>query len=193
AGQPPPPPAGQPPVGQPPAQAPPPSVAQREPGPRPAAGKEAAVEPLFEKFLKGFYGTLDVSLDDTTKGIKGLGAYEYSLADPTNPNSGYVQGPAKGGPGGRLGYMPALSTNKSQLGYRYTHRIGNSDTDFIVQVETALSFSAAPGLRTSYVQQSNVVTGAIGLGDTFLGLQHADWGKVKFGTTYSPYKKSTDP
>jgi predicted porin len=179
-----------------PPQAPAPSVAQGMPTPTPktAAAKEAvAREPLLEKFLKGFYGTLDVSFDDTTKGIKGLSAYEYSLADPTNPNSGYVQGPPKGGPVGRLGYLPALSTNKSQIGYRNTHQVGNTDVDFIVQVETQLSFTAAPGLRTSYVQQSNVVTGAIGLGDTFLGVQHKNWGKLKFGTTYSPYKKSTDP
>jgi predicted porin len=64
--------------------------------------------------------------------------------------------------------------------------------DFIVQVETALSFTASPGLRTSYTQQSNAVTGAIGLGDTFVGLQGNSWGKLKIGTTYTPYKKSTD-
>jgi len=183
----------------PPAAAPTPSpgsaVAQGMPTPTPSATveKEAPREPLFEKFLKGFYGTADVSFDDVTKGIKGLSAYEYSLVDPTNPNSGYVQGAAKGGPVGRLGYLPSLSTNKSQLGYRNTHQIGHSDVDFILQVETSLAFTAAPGLRTSYTQQSNVVNGAIGLGDTFLGLQGKSWGKLKFGTTYSPYKKSTDP
>jgi predicted porin len=162
------------------------------PTPTPKSAKETSREPLFEKFLKGFYGTLDVSFDDTTKGIKGLPAYEYGLADPANPNSGYVRGPAKGGPVGRLGYMPALSTNKSQIGYRNTHQIGSSSTDFIVQVETSLAFTSAPGLRTYYTQQSNVVTGAIGLGDTFVGLQGNSWGKLKIGTTYSPYKKSTD-
>lgn len=80
---------------------------------------EASREPLFERFLKGFYGTLDVSFDDVTKGINGLTAYSYGLADPTNPNSGYVQGDKKGVQQvGRLGYLPALSTNKSQIGYR---------------------------------------------------------------------------
>jgi predicted porin len=154
---------------------------------------EASREPLFERFLKGFYGTLDVSFDDVTKGINGLTAYSYGLADPTNPNSGYVQGDKKGVQQvGRLGYLPALSTNKSQIGYRMTHRIGQSSTDFIAQVETSLAITTAPGLRTSYTQQSNVVSGAIGLGDTFLGLQGSPWGKLKFGTTYSPYKKSTD-
>jgi len=172
-----------------------PAVAQGTPIPTPKAvtAKEAPHEPLFEKFLKGFYGTLDVSFDDVTKGINGLTAYEYSLVDPTNPNSGYVQGPAKGTQQvGRLGYLPSLSTNKSQIGYRNTHQIASSDVDFIMQIETSLSLTAAPGLRTSNTQQSNVVTGAIGLGDSFLGVQRDGWGKLKFGTTYSPYKKSTD-
>jgi predicted porin len=150
-------------------------------------------EPKFEKFLKGFYGTLDVSFDDTTKGINGLTAYSYSLANPNNPNSGYVQGPAKGTQQvGILGYMPALSTNKSQIGYRNTHEIDDTGVDFILQVETALSITASPGLKTTYTQQSNVVQGAIGLGDTFVGIQNQDWGKLKVGTTYAPYKKSTD-
>jgi predicted porin len=162
--------------------------------PAPQLAKEApAREPKFEQFLKGFYGTLDVSLDDTTKGINGLTAYSYSLVNPNNPASGYVNNGPKGTQQvGRLGYMPALSTNKSQIGYRMGHRIGDSDVDFIIQVETALAITASPGLKTSQYQQSNVVNGAIGLGDTFVGLQNSAWGKVKFGTTYSPYKKSTD-
>jgi predicted porin len=171
----------------------PPAVMTAPPPPPVVAKQAPPAEPKFEKFLKGFYGTLDVSFDDVTKGINGLTAYSYSLVDPTNPNSGFVQGPAKGTQQvGRLGYLPSLSTNKSQIGYRNTHKIGESDYDFLVQVETSLSLTAAPGLRTSNTQQSNVVTGAIGLGDTYLGIQKAEWGKLKFGTTYSPYKKSTD-
>src|ERR1700688_4168647 len=156
-----------------PAAAPAPGAA----APAPKVAKEAPpTEPKFDKFLKGFYGTLDVSFDDTTKGINGLTAYSYSLSDPAKPNSTPVQGPPKGAQQvGRLGYMPAFSTNKSQIGYRNTHKIGETDFDFLVQVETSLSLTAAPGLRTSNVQQSNVVTGAIGLGDTFLGLQNKDW------------------
>jgi predicted porin len=163
------------------------------PPPPPPVVKEAPAEPKFEQFLRGFYGTLDVSFDDTTKGINGLTAYSYSLVNPNNPNSGYVQGPAKGTQQvGILGYMPAFSTNKSFIGYRNTHKIDGSDFDFLIQVETALSITASPGLKTTYTQQSNVVQGAIGLGDTFLGIQNEQWGKLKFGTTYSPYKKSTD-
>ena len=162
------------------------------PAPTVAAAAPPA-EPKFEKFLRDFYGTLDVSLDDTTKGINGLTAYSYSLANPANPNGGFVNNGPKGQQQiGRLGYMPALSTNKSLIGYHTEHNIGDSDYDFIVQVETSLAITASPGLKTTYTQQSNVVQGAIGLGDTFVGLQNSTWGKLKFGTTYAPYKKSTD-
>ena len=164
------------------------------PAPAPTVAQAALpAEPKFEKFIKGFYGTLDVSLDDTTKGINGLTAYSYSLVNPNNPNSGFVNNGPKGTQEvGRLGYMPALSTNKSQIGYRMEHKIGDSDVDFIIQVETALAITASPGLKTTYTQQSNVVNGAIGLGDTFVVIQDKQWGKLKFGTTYAPYKKSTD-
>jgi predicted porin len=152
-------------------------------------------EPLLHKILSGFYGTLDVSFDDTTKGMNGFVAYPYSLVDPTNPNSGYVRGPAKGGgagPVGRVGYMPAFSTNKSVLGYRGEHKFEGTDMALIYQIETQPSITSSPGLNTSQYQQSNVVKGGIGYGDTFLGFASDSWGKVKVGTTYSPYKKSTD-
>src|ERR1700732_3302305 len=166
-----------------------PSVAKEK------AEKREVKEPLFEKFMSGFYGTLDVSLDDTTKGINGLVAYHYAPVgtnpfgpyqiDPTNPNP-------KGGPVGRVGYMPALSTNKSVLGYRGSYKIASSNVDFIFQIETQPAITAAPGLNTSQYQQSNVTKAGIGYGDTFVGFSGKDWGKIKFGTTYSPYKKSTD-
>jgi predicted porin len=172
--------------------------AQRAAAPAPAAagptvaeaGKEMQSEPKFEKFLSGFYGTLDVSFDDTTKGMDGKVAYHLlpdgSGLDYTNPKAGGA------GPVGRVGYMPALSTNKSALGYRGSHRIGKSDVDFIYQIETQPAITSSPGLNTSQYQQSNVTKAGIGYGDTFIGLSGKEWGKIKFGTTYSPYKKSTD-
>jgi predicted porin len=164
-------------------------------GPTVAKEKPEIKEPLFEKFASGFYGTLDVSLDDTTKGINGLVAYHYAPVgaspygpyqiDPNNPSP-------KGGPVGRVGYMPALSTNKSVLGYRGSHKIADSGVDFIYQIEAQPAITAAPGLNTSQYQQSNVTKAGIGYGDTFIGFSGNTWGKIKFGTTYSPYKKSTD-
>jgi predicted porin len=165
-------------------------------GPTVAKEKPEVKEPLFEKFMSGFYGTLDVSLDDTTKGIDGLVAYHYALINPANPASGYQLDPTntapKGGPVGRLGWMPALSTNKSVLGYRGSHKIADTGIDFIYQIEAQPAITAAPGLNTSQYQQSNVTKAGIGYGDTFVGFSGNEWGKIKFGTTYSPYKKSTD-
>jgi predicted porin len=164
-------------------------------GPSVAKEKPEVKEPLFEKFASGFYGTLDVSLDDTTKGINGLVAYHYAPvgASPYGPYQIDPNNTApKGGPVGRVGYMPALSTNKSVLGYRGSHKIADSGVDFIYQIETAPAITAAPGLNTSQYQQANVTKAGIGYGDTFVGFSGNTWGKIKFGTTYSPYKKSTD-
>jgi len=36
------------------------------------------------------------------------------------------------------------------------------------------------------------VQGAIGLGDTYIGLRNHVWGQIKFGEMYMPYKTSTD-
>lgn len=174
------------------------TAAPPAPGPAAPPAQQMAVameekEPLLHKILSGFYGTLDVSFDDTTKGINGLVAYPYSLVDSANPNSGYVvAGGPKGGPVGRVGWMPAFSTNKSVLGYRGSHKFEGTDMSLVYQIETQPSITASPGLYTSQYQQSNVVKGGIGYGDTFLGISSPHWGSVKVGTTYSPYKKSTD-
>jgi predicted porin len=162
--------------------------------PAPAAPAKVAKEAptKFDNFLKGFYGTLDISLDYSTKGMGDLTAFSWSYANPLDPASGYVKGGQKGGPVGRVGWLPAMASNKSNIGYRATHKIGDSPVDFIVQVETALNLAAAPGLNNTWTKSSNTVTGAIGLGDTYIGLQDKSWGKLKFGTLYAPYKTSTD-
>jgi predicted porin len=174
---------------------PPESATQQGPSVAREKEKPEDKEPLLTKIISGFYGTLDVSLDDTTKGINGLVAYHYAPVgaspfgpyqiDPANPSP-------KGGPVGRVGYMPALSTNKSVLGYRGSHKIADTGVDFIYQIETQPAITAAPGLNTSQYQQSNVTKAGIGYGDTFVGFSGKTWGKLKIGTTYSPYKKSTD-
>jgi len=152
----------------------------------PAAAEKAAPANPF----KGLYGTMDVSFDDTTKGIAGLVATQYSLANP--PDVTTLTSSIHAPPVGRVGYMPALSTNKSSVGYRGDHTIGKSETKFVFQIEAALGITASPGSYTSYTQQSNVVKSGIGYGDSFIGISNKDWGAFKFGTTYAPYKKSTD-
>ena len=158
----------------------------------PSKAKEAAsTEPKLDKLLKGFYGRMDVSADVVTKGINGLVAYPYSLVDPANPNSGYVRGATpKSGPVGRLGYQPALSTNKSAIGYRGSHKI-NDSLDFIYQAESYIAFTAAPGLSGTSTSSSNVVKYSLGYGDAFVGFKGKDWGSIKVGTVYAPYRQST--
>src|SRR5580704_6956412 len=113
--------------------------------------------------MKGFFGTLDVSIDYTTKGMDGFVAYPYSLAPGvTSPTGPFVQGPAKGGgagPYGRVGWLAAMSSNGSNVGYRGTHKIGDSHVDFVYQVSTSLNMAAAPGLQNTWTKSSNTVQG----------------------------------
>jgi predicted porin len=178
-------------------QAAPPPVVTAPPAPPPAAppagpavAKQAPPEPAFEKFAKGFYGTLDVSADYVTKGMSDLGAFHYSAYDPTNPV--YTITGTKVGPVGRVGWQADLSTNKSVLGYRGSHTIPGGAFDFIYQIEVQPSITAAPGASTGYTSQSNVTKAGIGYGNSFVGISNNAWGKFKAGTTYTPYKTSTD-
>jgi predicted porin len=145
-------------------------------------------------FMKGFFGTLDVSIDYTTKGMDGMIAYPYSLAPGVTSPAGpfVVSGGQKAPPYGRVSWMAAMSSNGSNVGYRGTHQIADSRVDFIYQVSTSLNMAAAPGLQDTWTKSSNTVQGAIGLGDTFVGFQNHEWGKLKFGEMYMPYKTSTD-
>ncbi len=156
--------------------------------------KVGAADKALSTFMKGFFGTLDVSIDGTTKGIDGLVAYPYALAPGVTSPSGpfVITGGPKAAPNGRLGWMPMMSSNGSNVGYRGTHEIGTSRVDFVYQVSTALNMAAAPGLQDTWTKSSNTVQGAIGLGDTFIGFQEKDWGKLKFGTMFLPYKTATD-
>ena len=156
------------------------------------APQPSALEKKFDNFLKGFYGALDLSVDYTTKGIYNPVAYPWGYASGA-PGSPYViTGGQKATPYGRVGWLGMMSSNGSSVGYRGSHRIPNSDVDFIYQVSTSIDMAAAPGLQDTWTKSSNTVQGAIGLGDTFLGFSSPAWGKVKFGEMYMPYKTSTD-
>src|SRR5580692_4311452 len=157
----------------------------------PAVAKQAPPEPAFEKFAKGFYGTLDVSADYATKGMSDLGAFHYEGYPPAVPGV-FAQGGAKVGPVGRVGWQADLSTNKSVLGYRGSHTIPGGAFDFIYQIEVQPSITSAPGASTGYTAQSNVTKAGIGYGNSFVGVSNEAWGKFKAGTTYTPYKQSTD-
>ncbi|HYL02978.1 MAG TPA: porin [Steroidobacteraceae bacterium] len=147
-----------------------------------------------DTFMKGFFGTLDGSIDMTTKGMNGKQAYPYALAPGvTNPSGPFVQtGGPKAPPFGRVGWMPMMSSNGSNIGYRGSHQIGTSAVNFIYQVSSGFNLAASPGLRNSWTKSSNTVQGAIGFGDTYIGLSSHDWGQIKFGEMFTPYKTSTD-
>ena len=168
------------------------AVAAAPAGTAAAAPKEAGAETKFDKFMKGFYGNLNVSLDETTKGIDQTSAFHWSYTNPLDPGSGLVVGGNKGPAVGRVGYLLAMSSNGSNIGYRGSHKIASSDVDFIYQVSTAIDMAAAPGLNDTWTKSSNTVTGAIGLGDTFIGFKQKALGTMKFGVMFAPYKTSTD-
>ena len=146
---------------------------------------------LWDTFMKGFFGTLDVSVDYTTKGMNGLVANSWGYLNGA-PGSPYVVTGVKGGPYGNVGWLGAMSSNGSNIGYRGTHQIGKSNVDFIYQVATSINMVAAPGVQNTWTKQTNTVQGAIGLGDTFIGFREKDWGRVRFGELFMPYKTSTD-
>jgi predicted porin len=153
----------------------------------------STVDKAWNTFIKGFFGTLDASIDYTTKGMDNMIAYHLAC---TGPNGGPpctldLNNP-KGPPFGRVSWMAMMSSNGSNVGYRGSHQIGKSSVDFIYQVSTSIDMAAAPGLNNTWTKSSNTVQGAIGLGDTFIGLRSKSWGQLKFGEMYTPYKTSTD-
>jgi len=153
----------------------------------------STVDKAWNTFIKGFFGTLDVSIDATTKGMSDLVAYHWGSAPnggPPYPNNGPKNGGA--GPYGNVGWMAMMSSNGSNIGYRGSHQIGTSSVDFIYQVSASIDMAAAPGLNNTWTKSSNTVQGAIGLGDTFIGLRSKSWGQLRFGEMYTPYKTSTD-
>jgi hypothetical protein len=161
-------------------------------GPPSKAAPQSTADSRFDKFMKGFFGTLDLSVDYTTKGMEGMQAFPYGYASGAPGSPFVITGPAKAGPYGKVGWLGAMSSNGSNIGYRGTHQIATSNFDFIYQVSTAFSLSAAPGLQNTWTKSSNTVQGAIGLGDTYVGFQEHSLGKIKFGEMYLPYKTSTD-
>jgi predicted porin len=120
------------------------------------------------------YGNLDLSLDDTTKGIGGMVAPDGST------------------PVGNSGWMPAISSNSSYVGLRGFQSIGALPARFVWQLETQIDVSATSGYSQTNSNQSSSVKGALTSRNSFIGLANSSWGAVKIGKTDTPYKTSTN-
>jgi predicted porin len=118
-----------------------------------------------------FYGNLDISLDDSTKGLK----------------KSYPNGSS---PVGHTGWQSDISTNLSYVGVRGSHLISDK-TALVYQLETQIDISATAGSSNSNSAQDTTVKGALTSRNSFLGISNADWGAVKIGKTDAPYKTST--
>src|SRR6267378_1696464 len=116
-----------------------------------------------------FYGHLDLSIDDITKGIKESTAV------------------------GKVGWQPDISSNLSYFGFRGDHDIGGGNK-MVFQVETQIDVAATPGPSpVNQASQGNVdnkVLAALGSRNSFLGIA-GNFGALKLGKTDAPYKLST--
>lgn len=121
------------------------------------------------------YGNLDLSLDDTTKGINGMVAPDGSR------------------PVGNGGWMPAIASNSSYVGLRGFQTIGSLPTRFVWQLETQLDVSVTSGWSQSNSNTSSSVKGGLTSRNSFIGLANNGWGAVKIGKTDTPYKTATSP
>ena len=154
-----------------------------------AAADKSTTEKALESLVKGFYGTLDVSIDLTSKGMGGMEAYHTLASNPFVLDTSNPKGAAF--PFGRVGYQPAVSTNASGLGWRGSHALPGTDTKFIIQIQANVGLTAAAGVKTGYTAQSNATGGAIGVGETYIGFSGKDWGTFKAGHGTTPYQKAT--
>jgi predicted porin len=123
------------------------------------------------------YGNLDVSLDATTKGIK----------NKTAPGAS----PPEFRPPGRVGWLPAVSTNLSYLGLRGFQSLGDFPANFVWQLETQLDIAATSGSAETNSNQSNQVKGALTSRNSFIGLSSEQYGSLYVGKSDAPYKNAT--
>jgi predicted porin len=119
------------------------------------------------------YGNLDISIDETTKGLK----------------SDY--GDNGGMPVGKMGWQPAIATNLSYVGVRGMHPV-QPDLNFIWQLEAGIDISATPGTKETTSNTSDVVNGALFSRNSFIGFAGKEWGAAMIGKSETPYKTSTD-
>jgi predicted porin len=120
------------------------------------------------------YGKIDISLDGSTKGLNGM------------------VGPDGGPPVGIGGWLPGLSTNLSYVGVRGFQTLNNLPFKFIYQLETQIDITASAGTGESNSSESNLVKGALTSRNSYIGLASEDWGSIKLGKSWAPYRLSTD-
>ncbi len=120
------------------------------------------------------YGQLDVSLDDTTKGIAGM---KDSNTPPQSPV-------------GRVGWMLGLSTNFTYVGVRGFQKV-IPDLNFVYQLETQVDLTATAGTVNTNSNNDTIVKGGLTSRNSFIGFANKDWGAFKVGKTDAPYKTST--
>ncbi len=119
------------------------------------------------------YGNLDLSFDETTKGLKN----DY--------------GDNGGMPVGKIGWQPSISSSLSYLGVRGKHPL-MSDLTFVWQLEAGIDVAATPGTKETTSNTSNAVNGALFSRNSFVGFSGKEWGAVMIGKSETPYKTSTD-
>lgn len=124
-----------------------------------------------------FYGNLDVSVDDATKG--------FSVFNSSNLGS------AGALPVGNGGWLEDMSTNLAFIGVRGTQTTGIKDVNFIYQFETGINITASPGVHQSNSQDQSTVDGTLFTRNTYIGLGKKGWGAILLGKTDPPYKQST--
>src|SRR5467141_1459714 len=116
-----------------------------------------------------FYGHLDLSIDDITKGIKESTAV------------------------GKVGWQPDISSNLSYFGFRGDHDIGGGNR-IVFQMETQVDVAATPGPspqnQASPGNADDKVLAALGSRNSFPGIA-GNFGALKLGKTDAPYKLST--
>lgn len=126
------------------------------------------------------YGNLDISVDDTTKGIGGMSIPPIGSPPSNTPT-----------PPGNNGWMPAISTNLSYLGLRGFQSLEDSTANFVWQLETQIDISSTSGTSGSNSNTSSSVKGALTSRNSFIGLASPSLGAFKIGKTDAPYKTST--
>jgi hypothetical protein len=126
------------------------------------------------------YGQFNVSGDYVSNGLAGAA------------NNG-IGTPGQTVPYGKGGYMPAISTNSTMVGLRgFQHVSDWHDTQFLWQLQTNIALTTVGGTVLTNSNQSNVASGSLTTGTSYIGFGSKSYGAVKVGKTGTPYASSTN-